>query len=135
MNKIQYIKLLNLRGITELKGISIAKAIEQSGGEPTDKEMAEVNKQAMQYFIEQNIEKEKEIETLKTKVSTLTFCLEVQKIEKEINSTPQPIHESPTQERLAFLEERNLILLALEGAGVDNWEGYDIAMESYKDLL
>jgi hypothetical protein len=134
MNKIQYIKLLNLRGITELKGISIAKAIEQSGGEPTDKEMAEVNKQAMQYFIEENIQKANEIESLKQEISVLKFTLEVQKIEKEIDSTP-PIHESPTQERLAFLEERNLILLALEGAGVDNWEGYDIAMESYKDLL
>lgn len=134
MNKIQYIKLLNLRGITELKGISIAKAIEQSGGEPTDKEMAEVNKQAMQYFIEENIQKANEIESLKQEISVLKFTLEVQKIEKEIDSTP-PIHKSPTQERLAFLEERNLILLALEGAGVDNWEGYDIAMESYKDLL
>lgn len=135
MNKIQYIKLLNLRGITELKGISIAKAIEQSGGEPTDKEMAEVNKQAMQYFIEENIQKANEIESLKEQLSVLKFSLEVRKIETEIDSTQQPIHESPTQERLAFLEERNLILLALEGAGVDNWEGYDIAMESYKDLL
>lgn len=37
MNKIQYIKLLAMRGITELKGKSIAEAVKQSGGDPIDK--------------------------------------------------------------------------------------------------
>jgi len=60
MNKIQYIKLLNLRGITELQGISIAQAVKQTGGEPTDKEMVEVNNRAMTHYIEKFTE-QKEI--------------------------------------------------------------------------
>ena len=32
--------------------------------------------------------------------------------------------------QIEVLEEREAILIALEGAGVDNWEGYEIAMES-----
>jgi hypothetical protein len=33
-------------------------------------------------------------------------------------------------ERIEVLEKRNAILIALENAGVDNWEGYEMAMES-----
>lgn len=51
MNKIQYIQLLKLRGITELKGITLAKAIEQSGGLPNNKELVEVNQKSMEYYI------------------------------------------------------------------------------------
>lgn len=36
MNKIQFIKLLALRNIFELKGITIAQAVRQSGGERLD---------------------------------------------------------------------------------------------------
>lgn len=32
-------------------------------------------------------------------------------------------------------EERLLFLEALEAAGVDNWDGYDYAMELYQDKL
>jgi hypothetical protein len=32
-------------------------------------------------------------------------------------------------EELVKLKQRDLMLSALEGAGVDNWEGYDYAME------
>lgn len=32
----------------------------------------------------------------------------------------------------SLLDSRNL-LMALEGAGVDNWEGYDFAMELYNE--
>jgi len=35
-----------------------------------------------------------------------------------------------SKERLKELEDKEQVLNALEGAGVDNWEGYDIAMES-----
>lgn len=52
MNKIQYIKLLAMRGITELKGKSIAEAVKQSDGDPTDNEMIKVNQQCMIYFAE-----------------------------------------------------------------------------------
>lgn len=34
-----------------------------------------------------------------------------------------------TEERLKELEDAEAKLLALEAAGVDNWEGYDFAME------
>jgi len=38
--------------------------------------------------------------------------------------------EARLRERIAVLEKRNAILIALENAGVDNWEGYEMAMES-----
>lgn len=34
-----------------------------------------------------------------------------------------------TRERLLELERKEKVLLALDSAGVDNWEGYGIAME------
>jgi hypothetical protein len=40
-----------------------------------------------------------------------------------------------TKERIKELEAAELKLLALEGGGVDNWEGYDFALEEYyKDI-
>ena len=44
MNKLEYIELLKMRGITELKGISIATALRINGGEPTEIEMIIVNR-------------------------------------------------------------------------------------------
>lgn len=35
--------------------------------------------------------------------------------------------------RLAYLEERDRILSALEEAGVDNWEGYSAAFDDEED--
>lgn len=32
------------------------------------------------------------------------------------------------------LMDKQLKLIALEGAGVDNWDGYDEAMKSYEEL-
>lgn len=97
MNKIQYVKLLELRGITELKGVSIAEAVKNSGGDPTDKEMAEVNFKCMQYYMERfNSESNKNLEL-------------TQKVEE--------------------LEKRSNWLSCLESAGVDNWEGFDIAID------
>jgi hypothetical protein len=37
------------------------------------------------------------------------------------------------EEYESLLEDSNK-LLALEGAGVDNWEGYDYAMEMMRDM-
>ena len=36
-----------------------------------------------------------------------------------------------TSERLAELLQAEQMLAALEAAGVDNWDGYDYAMEIY----
>lgn len=44
MNKLQYIELLRMRGITELKGITLAQALRNTGGEPTEIEMLEVDR-------------------------------------------------------------------------------------------
>jgi hypothetical protein len=39
-----------------------------------------------------------------------------------------------TQEEYDELKERSKILEALEQAGVDNWSGYEYAMELVKEL-
>ncbi len=106
MNKIQYIKLLAMRGITELKGISIAQAVRESGGDPTQAEMVKVNEEAMKYYIEQL---EIERETTKN-LSKKIVCL---------------------QNTVNELDERERWLICLEAAGVDNWEGYDFAADMY----
>lgn len=100
MNKLQLIKLLALRGILELDGLSIAQAIEESGGDPTDKEMIEVNKICMEYYMDKSYNLETELKAL-----------------KEVN---------------AKLQADSDWLGCLEAAGVDNWEGYDIAQD-YRD--
>lgn len=38
-----------------------------------------------------------------------------------------------SEERLAELLEAEKILQALQGAGVDNWAGYDYAMEAIEE--
>ena len=97
MNKIQYIKLLEMRGITELKGISIADAVKETGGNPSDKEMVIVNQKSMEYYID---------ELNKEKAKTSVLEIEIEKLEKRDN-----------------------FLCSLEAAGVDNWEGFDIAID------
>lgn len=104
MNKIQYIKLLNLRGITELKGESIADAIKRTGGDPTFEEMIITNEQAMLHFAEQLNQKEKENIELTNKITTLT------------------------EER----DKAEFMLDCLVVYGVDNWTGYDDAMNDYR---
>lgn len=42
-----------------------------------------------------------------------------------------PVAFSVTQEQLADLQDDSFKLNCLEGAGVDNWSGYDWAMEAY----
>ena len=71
MNKIQYIKLLAMRGITELKGMSIAEAVRKSGGEPSDGEMVKVNEESMKYYAEKWEEEKAKNETLQKIVEKL----------------------------------------------------------------
>lgn len=71
MNKIQYIKLLAMRGVTELKGTSIAEAVRQTGGEPSDKEMVKVNEESMKYFYEKWEEEKVKNEVLQKQVEKL----------------------------------------------------------------
>lgn len=97
MNKIQYIKLLAMRGITELKGISIAEAVRQTGGEPSDKEMVKVNEESMKYYSEKWEEEKLKNENL--------------------------------QKQVEKLEKRDEWLSCLEQAGVDNWEGFGVAID------
>lgn len=95
MNKIQYIKLLNLRGITELNGKSIAQAVRDTGGDPTYKEMVEVNRQAMEHFLNLSINFREDNEELRKENSRLL--------------------------------KRSNWLSCLEAAGLDNWEGCQLA--------
>lgn len=71
MNKIQYIKLLALRGIFELKGTTIAEAVRQSGGDPSDKEMVKVNEDSMKYYAEQWEEEKEKNKVLLERVKRL----------------------------------------------------------------
>lgn len=101
MNKIQYIELLKLRGITELDGKSIAKAVEETGGEPTLDEMLIVNDRAMNYFI-----------------------LEYEE-QKNLNSI--------LSNKIDELQKRVDWLNCLECAGVDNWNGWEYALDIYNE--
>ena len=105
MNKIQYIELLKLSGITELNGKSIADAIKSSGGEPTQEEMVEVNYNSMIHFAEK-------AKGFKEEVIKLT--LENNKLSLEN-------------------DELNHWRRCLEAAGVDNWDGYEIAQDMMED--
>ena len=97
MNKIQYIKLLSIRGVTELEGVSVGIAVKETGGEPTDKEMIETNLQAMTHYINKFTE------------------------QKEVSERLRAVNER--------LQKRDDLLRCLEDAGVDNWDGYNDALE------
>ena len=43
MNKLQFITLLKMRGITELKGLSIAEAVRLTGGNPSKTEIRNID--------------------------------------------------------------------------------------------
>jgi hypothetical protein len=105
MTKVQYIELLKLRGITELpKGESIQSMIDGTGGAPTKDEMIKTNEAAMFYWLSEKKKLDNETDVLKQTVTHLT-------------------------ERLNFAEKDLDKLNALELGGVDNWDGYDHAME------
>ena len=105
MNKIQYIKLLAIRGITELKGITLAQAVEL-GGNPTLEEMVKVNEESMKHFLDELMSEREKNKELSKKI----VCL---------------------QNTVDELDKREQWLICLEAAGVDNWEGYDYAAEMY----
>lgn len=109
MNKIQFIKLLEMRGITKLENISVAEAVRQTGGEPTLNEMVKVNELSMIYYIDK-FEDEKQ---------------KNDKLQKQNNILDQQIEKS---------KDRNNLLSCLEAAGVDNWSGYEYAIELYNEL-
>lgn len=44
LTKSTYIELLKMRGVTELKGRTIAGALRETGGDPTELEMMIVNR-------------------------------------------------------------------------------------------
>ena len=83
MNKLQFIKLLELRGIKELeKGQSIQVAVDETGGEATLEEMVKVNKMVFEHYMNENDvliakngELEERVQTMK-KQSALLECLE-----------------------------------------------------------
>ncbi len=109
MNKIQYIKLLALRGITELNGRSIGQAVRESGGEPTQAEMVQVNKESMDYYIDKLLQEQSKTANQEKMIATLLA-------------------------NIAQLEEDSLFLSCLEGAGVDNWQGYGDAQEMLAEI-
>lgn len=110
MVKIQYIKLLALRGVTELKkGETMGMAYERTGGAGSLEEMVQVNEQAMFHYIDKYKEQEEinkgllaEIEKLKAKVDKLS--------------------------------DDSLMLSCYRRAGVDNWDGAGYAEEIYDEL-
>lgn len=108
MNKIQYIKLLELRGVTKLSGETIASAVRDTGGDPTTSEMIEVNHLGMIHYLDKYTASQTELRQLEEKYSKLL----VENEELQVQS-----------DWLGFLE----------AAGVDNWSGYGIAQEMRED--
>lgn len=108
MNKIQLIKLLEIRGVKELKGMTIAEAIKKTGGDPTESEMVKVNKMAMDFYIAKTMELEKEKIVLNAKIENLDKLVDRLQVDSD---------------KLNYLKQW----------GVDNWEGYDLAMGAYND--
>lgn len=108
MNKIQLIKCLILRGVTELNNETSADALRRTGGDPTQEEMVKINKLAMDHYIDE--------------------CLEQNKINEQLQETMNRL-----KERNEELEKRDNFLLCLEAAGVNNWDGYGIAKEAMEE--
>jgi len=104
MNKIQYIILLEQRGITELLGSSIASAVRESGGDPGIEEMLKVNELAMVHYINKFQEQKDINEKLNKKIIGL-------------------------ENSIIVLEDDVDWLHWLEAAGVDNWDGFEYAQE------
>ena len=105
MNKLQYLNLLKLRGIHDLKdrsiGLTIAEAVKNSGGEPTEAEMVVVNEMTMNHWLDKYLKLLKDYDLLK--------------------------------EQNAKLIDETIFLDALRAAGVDNWSGYEHAHEMMEE--
>ena len=107
MSKQQYIELLRLRGITEfeLSNETLADAIRRSGGEPTIEEKFRATELAMLYYANRWASESNSVDALKKQVVKL-------------------------QTEVMKLQEDSELLNALIIHGVDNWEGYSLAIES-----
>jgi hypothetical protein len=139
MNKIQYIELLKLRGVTELRGESIADAMRRTGGDTSEKEMAVVNFNAMTYYVEQYKKSEDELK----KTEDLLACarkiidahnVETYKLKHQLSAIETQLKErcpdAVDAKRLEYLQNwKN----AMEAAGVDNWSGYEYAIEKLEE--
>jgi hypothetical protein len=109
MIKIQIIKLLALRGVTELFGETAGMAITRTGGEGTLEEMVKVNEQSMFHYIDKLKEQEAINKTLQNEIDRL----------HRLN---------------AELEDDSLMLSCYRNAGVDNWGGAGDAEEMFAEI-
>lgn len=109
MNKIQIIQLLALRGVTKLNGETAGMALTRTGGEGTLEEMVKVNEASMNFYIGRYKEEQETNKTLQNEIDRL----------HRLN---------------ADLEDDVLFLSCLEGAGVDNWDGYSDAREMFEGI-
>lgn len=104
MNKLQLIKLLEVRGVTELeKGQSLGQAIRDTGGEATYDELLKVMQLCAEYY-----------------------NARIESMEKQVEKYSKQWSEA---------EQDLLWLRCLEAAGVDNWEGHDIAVDMYTEQV
>lgn len=55
---------------------------------------------------------------------------QINEMMEEIDELEKMIEEKNT--RIAELEQRDAVLTALENGGVDNWEGYDVALDEMR---
>lgn len=137
MNKIQYIELLKLRGVTELKGESIADAIRRTGGEPTLQERADMNYNAMQYFAEHHGKAVGDAWAAGEKLKSANATIEkrdaeiLRQSEKIAQIEQQLKQQCPDAADLNELEDLREWKNAMLVCGVDNWPGYSYAMEIY----
>jgi len=109
MNKLQYIKLLALRGVTELVGETLGMAVGRTGGDATQEEMVKVNEACMRHYMDK-YESEQEINK--------NLLEEVGKLRAKVNK----------------LADDSLMLSCYRNAGIDNWDGAGYAEEMYDEL-
>ena len=134
MNKIQYIELLKLRGIIKLeKGQSIGDAVKQSGGDPTEKEMVLVNYNSMVYYIDKSKDSDSMQSSYQRQIEDLKHRLLKSEVEVANLKAKQGKGVIIKQEQIDELDDLRAWKNALQAAGVDNWEGYDIAMDMYRE--
>ena len=109
MIKIQIIKLLALRGVTELIGETAGMAITRTGGEGSLEEMVKVNEQGMFHYIEKYQAEQETNKTLQDEIDRL----------HRLNNR---------------LLDDSLMLTCLRNAGLDNWDGCADAEETFEQI-
>ena len=109
----QYIELLKLRGVTKLdKGQSVADAVKNTGGNPTDSEMRIVNEIIINDLYEKIMKLENDYE-IKMKI-----------LNNNISNLEVKLKES---------EKYSDWVYCLEVAGYDNWDGIEYASDIWKE--